>query len=68
MIIERLNDGKAEAKAKNPEYREGRKYMSVPELDVFRKKVADGSITVTEACRKLGISRSKWYKETSCRA
>ena len=68
MIIERLNDGKAEAKAKNPEYREGRKYMSVPELDTFRKKVANGDITVTEACTKLGISRSKWYKEVSCRA
>ena len=68
MIVERLNDGKAEAKAKNPEYREGRKYMAVPELDTFRKKVADGDMTVTDACTKLGISRSKWYKEVSCRA
>ncbi len=68
MIIERLNDGKAEAKAKNPEYREGRKYMAVPELDAFKEKVADGAMTVTEACTKLGISRSKWYKEVSCRA
>ena len=68
MIIERLNDGKAEAKAKNPEYREGRKYMAVPELDEFLQKVEEGTMTVTEACRRLGISRSKWYKETSCRA
>lgn len=68
MIIERLNDGKAEAKAKNPEYREGRKYMSVPELDVFKKKVANGDMTVIQACAELGISRSKWYKEVSCRA
>lgn len=68
MIVERLNDGKAEAKAKNPNYREGRKYMSVPELDTFRKKVADGAMTVTDACSQLGISRSKWYKEVSCRA
>lgn len=68
MIVERLNDGKAEAKAKNPDYREGRKYMSVPELDAFRKKVADGDMTVTDACNQLGISRSKWYKEISCRA
>lgn len=68
MIIERLNDGKAEAKAKNPEYREGRKYMEIPEFDNFRKMVADGVMSVTEACRKLGISRSKWYKEISCRA
>ena len=68
MIVERLNDGKAEAKAKNPDYREGRKYLDVPELDTFRKKVTDGDMTVTDACRKLGISRSKWYKEVSCRA
>lgn len=68
MIIERLNDGKAEAKAKNPEYREGRKYMAVPEFDNFRGMVAEGAMSVTEACRKLGISRSKWYKEVGCRA
>lgn len=68
MIIERLNDGKAEAKAKNPEYREGRKYIAVPEFEVFRERVTAGAITVTEACAKLGISRSKWYKEVSCRA
>lgn len=68
MIIERLNEGKAEAKAKNPEYREGRKYMAVPELDAFMQKVEEGAMTVTEACGKLGISRSKWYKEVSCRA
>lgn len=68
MIMERLNDGKAEARAKNPEYREGRKYVEVPGFDNFQKKVADGVMTVKEACDKLGISRSKWYKEASCRA
>lgn len=68
MIIERLNDGKVEAKAKNPDYKEGRKYLEVPEFDNFRKMVAEGVITVTDACAELGISRSKWYKEVSCRA
>ena len=68
MIVERLNEGKAEAKTKNPEYREGRKYKAVPELDAFWQKVEEGAITVTEACEKLGISRSKWYKEVKCRA
>jgi len=63
MIIERLNDGKAEAKAKNPDYREGRKSLVIPEFEDFRAKVAEGLMTVTEACAKLGISRSKWYKE-----
>ena len=67
MIIERLNDGKAEAKAKNPDYKEGRKYMHVPDLDNYRRLVSKGEMTVTTACEALGISRSKWYKEVSCR-
>ena len=68
MIIERLNDGKIEAKAKNPDYREGRKYIEVPELDSYKRRVASGDMTVTAACTALGISRSKWYKEVGCRA
>ena len=68
MIIERLNDGKAEAKAKNPDYREGRKYLEVPELDSYKSRVANGDMTVAVACKQLGISRSKWYKEVGCRA
>lgn len=68
MIIERLNDGKAEAKAKNPDYKEGRKYVEVPELDSYKSRVERGDLTVTAACSLLGISRSKWYKEIGCRA
>lgn len=68
MIIERLNDGKAEAKAKNPDYKEGRKYIEVPDLDRYIERVAEGIMTVKDACAELGISRSKWYKEVSCRA
>ena len=71
MIIERLNDGKAEAKAKNPDYREGRKTIQIPlEFEGYRNYVAEGNMTVTEACKSLGISRSLWYKwmNTSCRA
>lgn len=71
MIVERLNDGKAEAKAKNPEYREGRKAIRIPlEFEGCRNYVAEGNMTVTEACKYLGISRSLWYKwmKNSCRA
>jgi DNA invertase Pin-like site-specific DNA recombinase len=68
MIIERLNDGKAEAKAKNPDYREGRKYIEIPEFESYKSRVANGDMTVTVACKQLGISRSKWYKEVGCRA
>lgn len=62
MIIERLNDGKEEAKAKNPDYREGRKYMEVPEFRMYAERVDGGEMSVVAACAELGISRSKWYK------
>lgn len=63
MIIERLNDGKAEAKAKNPNYKEGRKTKEIPlEFEGCRNYVAEGNMTVVEACEYLGISRSLWYK------
>ena len=71
MIVERLNDGKAEAKAKNPDYREGRKALEIPlEFEGCRNYVAEGNMTVTEACKYLGISRSLWYKwmKTNCQA
>lgn len=63
MIIERLNDGKAEAKAKNPNYKEGRKTLAIPEeFDRYLAHVAEGYMTVIDACKELGISRSLWYK------
>ena len=63
MIIERLNDGKAEAKRKNPEYREGRKTMAIPsEFYGYYDYVGEGNMTVIAACKELGISRSLWYK------
>ena len=71
MIIERLNDGKEEAKRKNPDYREGRKTMAIPsEFSGYQNTVAEGNMTVVDACKKLGISRSLWYKwaKVSCRA
>ena len=71
MIIERLNDGKAEAKAKNPDYREGRKTLEIPaQFNEYRNSVANGRMSVVSACKELGISRTLWYKWTknSCRA
>ena len=63
MIVERLNDGKAEAKAKNPDYKEGRKALEVPaEFADTQNRVAAGELTVVDACAELGISRSTWYK------
>lgn len=65
MIVERLNDGKEVAKAKNPDYKEGRKAFEIPaEFDGCRNRIAAGELTVVDACAELGISRSTWYKWT----
>ena len=61
-IVERLADGKAVEKANNPNYKEGRKAIDVPEFNRYAKKVAAGKMTVKEAIGELGISRSKWYR------
>lgn len=62
MIVERLADGKAEAKRKDPNYREGRKAVEIPEYSEYAEKVRNGKITVKAACAELGISRGKWYR------
>lgn len=63
MIVERLNDGKEEAKAKNPNYKEGRKPLKIPrEFQGYYDYVGEGNMTVTAACKELGISRPMWYK------
>ena len=63
MIVERLAEGKAVAKAKKPEYKEGRKTKERPEeYREFAESVKAGRMSVKEACEKLGISRSLWYK------
>lgn len=40
----------------------GRKKEEVPGFEEERKAVSDGKRSVGEACRRLGISRSKWYR------
>ena len=63
MIFERTQEGKMAAKAKNPDYKEGRKTMEIhPEFDAYRERTVAGEISVVEACAELGISRSTWYK------
>lgn len=63
MIVERTSEGKAIAKATNPDYKEGRKALEVPEkFGDYRSDVDSGRLTVTAACAELGVSRSTWYK------
>ena len=61
MIAERTSEGKAEKKANDPTYKEGRKEKAVPEFSKFFEKTKKGELTVIECCKALGISRSKWY-------
>lgn len=63
MIVERTSEGKAIARATNPDYKEGRKAFVIPaEFSDYRSRAEAGEITVTAACEELGISRSTWYK------
>jgi DNA invertase Pin-like site-specific DNA recombinase len=63
MIVERTSAGKAIARENNPDYKEGRKKMEIhPEFDSYRKKVSDGDLSVVDACKRMNISRSTWYK------
>jgi DNA invertase Pin-like site-specific DNA recombinase len=63
MIWERTQEGKMAARAKNPNYKEGRKTKERPEeySDIARE-VNAGNMSVKDACAELGISRSLWYK------
>lgn len=62
-IMERFDEGKAIAKANDPNWRQGRKAMDVDmgAFKIFLAKQKSGSMTVDACCRELGISRSKWY-------
>ncbi len=62
MIAERTSEGKAEKRAADPNYKEGRKTIEVPEFEKYFAKSKKGELTVVECCKALGISRSKWYK------
>ena len=61
MIAERTSEGKAEKRATDPNYKEGRKTLDVPEFEKYFEKSKKGEISVVACCRELGISRSKWY-------
>lgn len=63
MIWERTQEGKMAKKAKDPNYKEGRKEIRKPEnYDKIVSAVEAGELRVKEACEIIGISRSLWYK------
>lgn len=61
MIVERTSEGKAIAKQRDG-YTEGRPKKELPEFQKILKKQKDGELTVTAACKILGISRGHWYR------
>ena len=63
MIVERTSAGKAVARENNPDYKEGRKKLEIPEVfESYKNRVDEGEMAVTAACKELKISRSTWYK------
>ena len=63
MIWERTQEGKMAKRAKDPNYKEGRKTIEKPEnYDDIVSSVEAGAMQVKEACQIIGISRSLWYK------
>ena len=65
MIVERTTEGKAICRENNPEWREGRKSVEIPDFEKFLEKQKRGEISVKECCEALKISRSTWYNRVS---
>lgn len=68
MIVERTSEGKAVKRATDPDFKEGRPRREIP-AEFF--KLLHSDVSVAEACNRLGIHRTQWYrwkKENSCRA
>ena len=61
-IVERLADGREVAKENNPDYKEGRKSKAPDNFHWYLKAVDAGEITVVEACKRLGIHKTQWYR------
>lgn len=40
----------------------GKPAKEVVEIEKYRGMVADGTMSVTESCKQLGISRTQWYR------
>lgn len=55
-----VSDGKrVSLKTGNPY---GRPKREISDFEKFHKKQKDGLITVVDACKELGISRTQWYR------
>lgn len=60
MIVTRTQEGKAIARQKEG-WREGRPALDAPAFPEYLARVERGELSVTAACKALGVSRSWWY-------
>ena len=63
MIVDRTMAGKATAKAIKPDFKDGRREIDIDEkvFSELREKNKKGELSVSECCKRLGISRGTWY-------
>ena len=59
MIVERTSEGKALKRATDPDFKEGRPRREIP-AEFF--KLLHSDVSVAEACDRLGIHRTQWYR------
>ena len=64
MIVQRTLEGK-EICRNDPDWREGRKEIDIPDFEKFLEKQKRGEISVKKCCEALKISRSTWYNRVS---
>ena len=61
-IVERTQAGKALAKEKE-DYREGRPRTEIPvNFEEYLAKQAAGEISISQACKEMGVARAHWYR------
>lgn len=61
MIAERTQEGKQIARQKE-NYREGRPKKEITNFREYKEKCDRGELSITNAARELGISRTQWYR------
>ena len=59
MIVERTSEGKALKRATDPDFKEGRPRKEIP-TEFF--ELLKSKVSIAEACAKLGIHRTQWYR------
>lgn len=62
MIVERTQSGIAKKRELDPSWKEGRPKKEHPNFGRYYERQKAGLLTVIEACKELGISRTQWYR------